>query len=79
MMTYSNKYDESCSITNLTKPKNEHIRTTDIINESIQTSNRLIPYFPAYLIHYFYNSKTRCDRQKQIALLKLTYKSSYVD
>ena len=23
--------------------------------------NTLIPYFTAYLIHYFHNSKTKCD------------------
>ena len=37
-------------------------------------------YFTSYLIHYFYNSKTRCDRQKQIAFLKSALKTKkYVD
>ena len=30
------------------------------------------------LIHYFYNSKTRCDRQKQIAFLKSALKSTLI-
>ena len=32
----------------------------------------------AYLIHYFYNSKTRCDHQKQIAFLKSALKSMLI-
>ena len=32
-----------------------------------------------FRIHYFYNSKTRSDRQKQTAFLKTALKSSYVD
>ena len=35
-------------------------------------------YFTSYLIHYFYNSKTRCDRQKQIAFLKSALKSTSI-
>ena len=31
----------------------------------ITRPNMLISYFTAYLIHYFYNSKTRGDRQKR--------------
>ena len=27
--------------------------------------NMLIPYFTVYLMHYFHNSETRGDRQKQ--------------
>ena len=34
-------------------------------------------YFTAYLIHYFYNSKTLSDHQKHIALLKSA--KNYVD
>ena len=36
-----------------------------IRNERIKTSDRLIPYYTAYLIQHFYNSKTRCDCQKR--------------
>ena len=30
------------------------------------------------ITHYFYNSKTRCDRQKQIAFLKSALKSMFI-
>ena len=33
----------------------------------------LIPYFMAYLLHYFYNLKTECDRQKLIVDLEFSY------
>ena len=31
---------------------------------SITRPNTLIPYFMAYLNHYFYNLKNKCDRKK---------------
>ena len=38
-----------------------------IRKERIRTSDLLIPNFTANLVHDFYNSKTRCDRQKRIS------------
>ena len=38
--------------------------------------NKLILYFTAYLIHYFYCSTTTCDRQKQIVDLESTSKNT---
>ena len=35
-------------------------------------------YFTSHLVHYFYNSKTSCDRQKQIAFLKSALKSMLI-
>ena len=37
---------------------------------SVTRPNTLIPYFTAYIIQYFYNSKTTGDRQKPIADLE---------
>ena len=34
-------------------------------------------YFTAYLIQYFYNLKTRCDRQKAIVDLESSSKNVY--
>ena len=32
---------------------------------NVSEPNTLIPYYTAYLIHYFYNSKARGDRNKR--------------
>ena len=45
---------------------------------SITSSNTLIPYFTASLIHYFYSSKTTSDRQKQIVDLESTSKNNSI-
>ena len=34
------------------------------MNIAITRPNTIIPYFPAYLIYHFYDSKTRCNCQK---------------
>ena len=31
----------------------------------------LIPYLTAFLIHYFYNLKTKCDRKKQTSEIRI--------
>ena len=36
-----------------------------IENEEITRPNTFILYFTAYLIHYFYNSKTKGDRKRK--------------
>ena len=37
----------------------------------------LIPYLMAYLLHYFYNLKTKYKRQKLIAFLKSAWKKYF--
>ena len=37
----------------------------------------LIQYFMAYLIRYFYNLKTKCNRQRPIIFLKSAEKINY--
>ena len=38
-----------------------------IPNEKIPRTNKLIPYFTAYLTHYFYYLKIRGERLKEIS------------
>ena len=46
---------------------------------SITHLNTLIPYFTTYLIHHFYNLKTKCDRKKTIAFLKSAWKITSIE
>ena len=45
---------------------------------SITLPNTLIPYFTPCLIHYFYNSKIRCDHQKRIVDVESTSKNTSI-
>ena len=38
----------------------------------------LIPYFMAYLIHYFYHLKTNCDRKKNFRIGSIVYPKKHL-